>query len=70
MSTVPNFPLRLATPFAEFCKQIGIGRTKGYDEVRKGALVVRKIGKRSVVTAEDGQRYLEGLRRLELSSES
>ena len=68
MSTVLNFTPRLATPFAEFCKQIGIGRTKGYDEVRKGALIVRKIGKRSVVTAEDGQRYLQSLRRLELRS--
>ena len=50
----------------EFCKRVKIGRTKAYEEVRAGRLVVRKNGKTSIVIAEDGQRYLDSLPRLEL----
>ena len=43
-----------------------MGRTKAYEEVRAGRLIVRKNGKKSIVIAEDGQPYLDNLPRLEL----
>ncbi len=66
MSTMAEKQPKLATPFAEFCKALSMGKTKGYEEVRRGALVVRKLGKRTVVTAEDGRAYIESLPKLEL----
>jgi predicted site-specific integrase-resolvase len=63
MSSAPE-----ALTLDEFCKRVKIGRTKAYEEVRAGRLVVRKNGKKSIVTAEDGQRYLDNLPRLELPS--
>ena len=66
MSTASKPAPKLAWPFGEFCKQVGMGRTKGYDEVRKGRLRVLKVGKKSIVTAEDAQQYLDSLPRLEL----
>ena len=61
MSSAPE-----ALTLDEFCKRVKMGRTKAYEEVRAGRLVVRKNGKKSLVTAEDGQRYLESLPKLNL----
>ena len=55
-----------ALTLEEFCKRVKMGRTKAYEEVRAGRLIVRKNGKKSIVIAEDGQRYLDNLPRLEL----
>ena len=54
MSSAPE-----ALTLDEFCKRVKMGRTKAYEEVRAGRLVVRKNGKKSIVTVVDGQRYLE-----------
>jgi len=61
MSSAPE-----ALTLDEFCKRVKMGRTKAYEEVRAGRLVVRKNGKKSIVTVGDGQRYLESLPHLEL----
>lgn len=45
----------------EFCGWAGLGRRKFYDEAKAGRIVVRKIGRRSVVTMQDGQAYLASL---------
>jgi len=59
----------LAYSLPEFCRRAKIGRTKLYEEVRAGRLTVRKLGKKNIVTAEEGRRYLETLPTLELPNE-
>ena len=50
----------------EFCRRVKMGRTRLYEEVRAGRLTIRKNGKRSVVTADEAQRYLNSLPLLDL----
>ena len=52
---------RLGYPFREFCEQVGIGITTGYGEVRNGRLKVRKVGRRTIVAAQDGAAWLAAL---------
>lgn len=46
-------------------RRIGIGPTKGYEEVNAGRIKVRKIGKSSIVLDEDLEAYLRSLPTLE-----
>ena len=45
----------------EFCHWAAIGRNKFYQEVKAGRLVLRKIGRKSVVTTADAFRFIESL---------
>ena len=45
----------------EFCGWAAIGRNKFYQEVKAGRVVLRKIGRKSVVTMADASRWLESL---------
>ena len=55
-------PLFLS-PDATF-RTLGIGRTKGWELIRDGHLVARKIGSRTVVEAESVRRFAAGLPRV------
>jgi hypothetical protein len=44
-----------------FCESVGIGRTMFYHEVKAGRLRVRKVGRRTIVTADDAQEWLDRL---------
>ena len=42
----------------EFCERYGLGRTKTYEELKSGRLRGRKIGKRTVIAADDAEDWL------------
>lgn len=52
---------RGALSLDEFCAWVSIGRSKVYSEVRAGRLVLRKIGRKSVITVADAEAWLEQL---------
>jgi excisionase family DNA binding protein len=52
---------RLGYRVEEFAAETGIGRTKLYAEIAAGRLRARKVGKRTVILAEDGRAYLASL---------
>jgi excisionase family DNA binding protein len=46
----------------EFCPYYGIGRTTAYAEIAAGRLRRRKVGKRSLISKDDAEAWLQGLR--------
>jgi hypothetical protein len=44
----------------------GIGLDGVYQAIREGKLIARKFGKRTIITEEDGDRFIASLPRLEL----
>jgi excisionase family DNA binding protein len=44
-----------------FCESVGIGRTRFYREVKAGRLRVRKVGRRTIVTSDDADQWLNRL---------
>lgn len=45
----------------EFCGWASIGRSKFYEEVKAGRIVLRKIGRKSVVTMPDAISWINSL---------
>lgn len=45
----------------EFCQLFSIGRTKAYDEIKKGKLSVRKVGSRTLITADAARKWMDSL---------
>ncbi|MDF0495384.1 helix-turn-helix domain-containing protein [Bradyrhizobium yuanmingense] len=52
----------------EFCQQYGIGQTQFYEEVKEGRLPVRKVGRKSLITRDDAESWLQSLPRLEMQA--
>jgi hypothetical protein len=50
-----------AMSVAQFCQDYDIGRTKAYEEIGSGRLRARKNGKRTVITADDAEDWLQHL---------
>jgi excisionase family DNA binding protein len=50
-----------ACSIAEAAERAGISRSTAYEEIRRGRLRVRKIGRRSIITDEDYRRWLDEL---------
>ena len=50
-----------AMSIAEFCERYGPGRTKAYEELKSGRLRGRKIGKRTIITEDDAEDWLQHL---------
>jgi hypothetical protein len=50
-----------AMSIAEFCERYGPGRTKAYEELKSGRLHGRKIGKRTIITEDDAEDWLQHL---------
>ena len=50
-----------AMSIAEFCERYGLGRTKAYEELKSGRLRARKMGKRTIITEDDAEDWLQGL---------
>jgi len=65
MTTSTEINIKLAYSIPEFCKASSLGRSKTYEEIRSGNIVVRKFGKRTVILVEDAKRYLNSLPVLE-----
>jgi excisionase family DNA binding protein len=54
-------PPRRALSVHEAAKSAGVGRTKVFEEIRSGRLVARKVGRRTIVMAEDLETWLKSL---------
>jgi excisionase family DNA binding protein len=52
---------RFAYSVNEVCAVANVGRDALYGAIKRGELVARKLGKRTVVTAPDLERFLQGL---------
>ena len=46
---------------AQFCERYGLGRTKAYEELKRGRLRGRKIGRRTIITEDDAEDWLRHL---------
>ena len=53
--------LQRAMSIRVFCESYGIGHTKAYEEIKAGRLKARKVGKRTIVTADDADDWLSRL---------
>ena len=52
---------KLACSIEKFADLTDFGRTTIYEAIKDGSLVARKNGKRTVITAPDGLRWLKNL---------
>ena len=52
---------RLAWGVDDFAATIGIGRSKVYEEIRDGKLRAKKLGARTLITADAAAAYLDSL---------
>jgi hypothetical protein len=51
---------------AQFCREYSIGLTKFYAELAAGRLVARKLGRRTMILAEDARHWANSLPRVEV----
>jgi hypothetical protein len=56
-----------AMSIRQFSEHYGIGRTKAYEELKSGRLRGRKIGRRTVITEDDAEDWLQRLPAIEAS---
>jgi excisionase family DNA binding protein len=70
MAGDPNKPCDVAIPIPEgarafgiqeFCQRFSIGRTSVYQEIGEGRLRARKIGRRTIITEDDAEDWLQRL---------
>ena len=61
-----NRNIKISFSIPEFSQATSIGRSKIYEEIKAGKLIARKIGKRSLITLDDGQEYLASLPRMDI----
>lgn len=52
---------RALWPIHDFCKSFGVSRSTAYDLLADGTLAGRKIGRRTVLTAESVERWAASL---------
>jgi len=55
-------PTKLAYGFSELPARLSLGRSTLYEEVKAGRLKLTKVGKRSIVLADDLSEFLARLR--------
>jgi excisionase family DNA binding protein len=51
---------------AEFCQRYAIGRTTAYEQIKKRQLRARKAGKRTLITEDDAEDWLNRLPAIEV----
>ncbi len=54
-------PAKRAYSIPEVCEQASIGRTRLYTEIKEGRLRVVKVGRRTLIRAEDMDAWLGSL---------
>jgi excisionase family DNA binding protein len=52
---------KLAYSIKKFADVTSFGRSTVYEAIKDGSLVARKMGKRTVITAPEGMRWLKSL---------
>ena len=61
MPTNSDISKKLAYSVPEFCAVASIGRSLVYDEIASGRLKTFKVGRRRLIPATEGQRWMESL---------
>jgi hypothetical protein len=56
---------RRAYRIPDFCRTYGVGRSRAYLEIQAGRLRVRKVGRCTLIAAEDAEAWLACLSRAE-----
>jgi excisionase family DNA binding protein len=56
--------MKLAYTINEACEAIGVGRTTIYEEIALGNLLACKVHKRTIIRADDLERFLRSLPKL------
>jgi excisionase family DNA binding protein len=51
--------LKRAMSVEEAAKAAGVGRTLLFEEIRKGRITARKVGRRTIITTEDLDAWLK-----------
>lgn len=59
--THPLFPPKLGYSIQEFAFQTTLCRAQIYNEIAKGRLHVKKAGRRTIIPAQEAQRWLDSL---------
>lgn len=54
----------------EFCERYGVGRTRFYEEIKQRRLRARKVGKRTIITDDEAEAWLQRLPLLETGQPS
>jgi excisionase family DNA binding protein len=54
-----------AMSIGDFCQRYGIGRTSVYEEIKQGRLRGLKVGRRTIITEDDAEAWLQRLPVLE-----
>lgn len=54
-------PARLGYSIEEFAELTGVGRSSVYKALRSGCLTARKVGKRTIIAAEDAEKWFARL---------
>ena len=52
---------RSALSIPEFCRRYGVGRGTAYNQIKQGRLRARKCGDRTIIDADDAQKWLRTL---------
>lgn len=52
---------RGALTIKEFCDWSGVSMTKAYEEINAGRLIMRKLGRRSIIRMIDAEQWLADL---------
>jgi excisionase family DNA binding protein len=60
----PEVSGKAAYSVNEVCALTGLGRDTVYANIRLGKLVARKVGRRTIITADDVRDFLESLPRI------
>ncbi len=59
---ISTAPMRLLLPIPEVCRALGIGPTTFFSLVARGALKTVKIGRKTLVHADEVKRFADGLK--------
>ena len=51
----------VALTVPQFCEAFALGRTKTYELIRAGDLVMKKVGRRSLITRESAEAWFRRL---------
>ncbi len=64
----PDPVSKLAYSIDESCKVSTVGRTKTYEAIGSGALIARKVGRRTVILHKDLESWLDNLPEADFAS--
>jgi excisionase family DNA binding protein len=57
----PPLANQRALSIPQFCQRYGPGKSTAYQEIQAGRLRARKVGRRTLITLDDAERWLRDL---------